>query len=132
VRTSYFLSIVQSFIVEQAYSEESMTLVVPEPVAAYLAAEAAKDADAISRCFAQDSAVRDEEREYRGRDAIRQWKTTADAKYNYVLVPLGVRAEGNRVTLRARIAGDFPGSPVELDHIFTLSNDEIASLEIRS
>jgi hypothetical protein len=36
------------------------------------------------------------------------------------------------VTLRARIAGDFPGSPVELDHIFTLSNDEIASLEIRS
>ena len=109
-----------------------MTLAVPEPVAAYLAAEAAKDADAISCCFAQDSAVRDEGREYRGRDAIRQWKTTADAKYNYFLVPLGVRAQGNMVTVRARITGDFPGSPVELDHIFTLSNDEITSLEIRS
>ena len=109
-----------------------MTFTVPQVIALYLAAEAAKDADAISRCFAQDGAVRDEDRDYRGRDAIRHWKTTADAKYNYVLAPLGVRAEGNKVTVRARITGDFPGSPVDLDHIFTLSNDEIASLEIRS
>jgi hypothetical protein len=29
-----------------------MAFAVPEPVAGYLAAEAAKNADAISRCFA--------------------------------------------------------------------------------
>jgi hypothetical protein len=51
-----------------------MAFDVPEPVAAYLAAEEAKDAD-------------------------------------------------NR---------EFPGSPLELDHIFKLSGDKIASLEIRS
>src|SRR6266403_1287694 len=28
--------------------------------------------------------------------------------------------------------GEFPGSSVELDHIFKLSNNKIASLEIRS
>jgi ketosteroid isomerase-like protein len=106
-----------------------MTLAVPKAVAAYLAAEAAKDAEAISRCFTEDGVVRDEGLDYRGRDAIRQWKAAADAKYNYVLVPLGVRAEGNKVTVSARLTGDFPGSP--LDHIFTLSNNEIVSLEIR-
>jgi hypothetical protein len=34
------------------------------------------------------------------------------------------------VTVRARLTGEFPGSPLELDHIFKLSGDKIASLEI--
>ena len=37
-----------------------MTLDVPEPVAKYLAAEEAKDADALSRCFTEDGTVHDE------------------------------------------------------------------------
>jgi hypothetical protein len=37
-----------------------MTLDVPEPVAKYLAAEEAKDADAFSRCFTEDGTVHDE------------------------------------------------------------------------
>jgi SnoaL-like domain len=109
-----------------------MTFTVPEPVSSYLAAEAAKNADAISRCFAQDGAVRDEGREYRGRDAIRRWKATAGAIYRYVLEMVNVRTLGDLVTVRARLTGEFPGSPVELDHIFKLSNNKIASLEIRS
>jgi SnoaL-like domain len=109
-----------------------MSFAVPEPVAAYFAAEAAKNADPISRCFAQDGAVRDEGREYRGRDAIRQWKAAADAKYQYVLEMVDVRTLGDLVTVRARLTGKFPGSPIELDHIFKLSGDKIASLEIRS
>lgn len=98
-----------------------MTFDVPKQVAAYLAAEAAKDADAISRCFTEDRVVRDEGLDYRGRDAIRQWKAAADANYNYILAPLGGRVEENKVTVRARLTGDFPGSPIELDHIFTLT-----------
>jgi ABC-type maltose transport system permease subunit len=37
-----------------------MALDVPEAVAAYLAAEEAKDADALSRCFTEDGTVHDE------------------------------------------------------------------------
>ena len=44
-----------------------MALNVPDPVAAYLAAEEAKDADSLSRCFTEDGIVHDEGREYRGR-----------------------------------------------------------------
>src|SRR6267142_1919597 len=32
----------------------------------------------------------------------------------------------------SRLTREFPGSPVELDHIFKLSNNKIAALEIRS
>ena len=109
-----------------------MPLDVPEPVAKYLAAEEAKDADALSRCFTEDGAVHDEGQDYHGRDSIRQWKQAADAKYRYVLRAVNVQTLGDSVTVRARLTGKFPGSPVELDHIFKLSGSKIASLEIRS
>jgi hypothetical protein len=41
------------------------------------------------------------------------------------------QTHGDKVTVRARLSGEFSGSPVELDHIFKLLNDKIASLEIR-
>ena len=109
-----------------------MALNVPEPVAAYLAAEEAKGADALSRCFTEDGTVHDEGQDYHGRDSIRQWKQAADAKYRYVFQTINVQTLGDLVTVRARLTGEFPGSPVELDHIFKLSGDKMASLEIRS
>ena len=109
-----------------------MAIDVPEPVAAYLAAEEAKDPDALSRCFTEDGTVHDEGRDYHGRESIRQWKQEVDTKYRYVMQTVNTQTHGDKVTVRARLTGAFPGSPVELDHIFKLSNDKIASVEIRS
>ena len=109
-----------------------MTLALPEPVAAYLAAEEAKDAERLSRCFAENGLVHDEGRDYRGREAIVHWKRAADAKYRYTTLPLSAYTHGNAVTVQVRLTGDFPGSPVEVNQIFTLSNSKIVSLEIRS
>ena len=109
-----------------------MPLDVPEPVAEYLAAEEVKDAHALSRCFTEDGTVHDVGQDYHGRDSIRQWKQAADAKYRYVLQTVNVQKFGDLVTVHARLTGEFPGSPVELDHIFKLSKDKIVSLEIRS
>jgi uncharacterized protein (TIGR02246 family) len=109
-----------------------MALDVPEAVAEYLAAEEAKDADALASCFTEDGTVHDEGQDYHGRDSIRQWKQAADAKYRCVFQTINVQTFGNLVTVRARLTGEFPGSPVELDHIFKLSGDKMASLEIRS
>jgi SnoaL-like domain len=108
-----------------------MALDVPEPVAAYLAAEEAKDVHALSLCFLEDGTVHDEGRDYRGRNAIRQWKQEADTKYRYVLQAVKAQTRGDQVIVRARISGAFAGSPVELDHIFNLCGGKIASLEIR-
>src|SRR6266446_5826789 len=132
VRTSYFISVMRNSRLCNGTEENTMTLDAPEPIAAYLAAEEAKDADAISCCFTEDGTVHDEGRDYRGRDSIRQWKQAVDTKYRHVLQTVNAQTHGNKVTVRARVTGEFPGSPVELDHIFKLSNDKIASLEIRS
>ena len=107
-------------------------LKVPQPVADYLAAEQAKDAEKLALCFAEDAVVHDEGRDHRGRKAIQQWKEEADRKYRYILEPLDTSVAGDMVWVRARLTGDFPGSSVVLDHIFKLADDKIASLEIRS
>jgi hypothetical protein len=108
-----------------------MKVNVPEPVAAYLAAEEAKDAEKLALCFTEHGTVRDEGEEHHGREAIQQWNQEANAKYRYVLVPLHAHAQTDEVIVRTQITGDFPGGTVELDHIFKLSGDKIASLEIR-
>jgi hypothetical protein len=84
-----------------------MALDVPGPIAAYLAAEEAKDADALSRCFTEDGTVHGERQNYHGRDSIRQWKQEADAKYRYVLQTINVQAHGDMVTVRAWLTGEF-------------------------
>jgi hypothetical protein len=48
-----------------------------------------------------------------------------------VLEPLSASVGEKTVKLRARLTGNFPGSPVELDFTFTLANDKITSLDIR-
>lgn len=105
---------------------------IPQPVAAYLVAEKAKDAQALAHCFAEDGTAHDEGKDYHGRAAIERWKDAADAQYHFVLEPIGAKTEGDTTTVLTRLTGDFPGSPIELSHIFTISNNEIVSLEIRS
>ena len=112
-------------------TDKALSLKLPQSVATYLAAVKAKDADMLALCFAEDARVYDENHDYRGIDAIKSWKRETDAKYRYVMEPLDASVSGNTVKLRARLTGDFPGSPVELDYTFTLANDKITSLEIQ-
>ncbi len=74
--------------------------------------------------------MHDEGRDYIGLDAITAWKKETQTKYKYVIEPFDASVSGNTVKLRARLTGDFPGSPVDLDFTFMLANDKIASLEI--
>ena len=102
---------------------------LPPPIAAYFAADTS-DANAVARCFSESAVVIDERREHRGRPAITRWKAEATAKYHYTSEPLTVDASGPDVTVTARVTGDFPGSPVELQYRFTLEGASIARLEI--
>jgi hypothetical protein len=108
-----------------------MPISLPKPVAAYFAAEQAGNAGALARCFADDGVVRDEGGTFTGRTAIERWNTDARAKYHHTVVPLSVTESDGATVVLARVAGDFPGSPVELQHAFRLAGGQIASLEIR-
>jgi hypothetical protein len=108
-----------------------MSIELPKPIAAYFAAEKAADAAALARCFASDGVVHDEGGSFTGRAAIERWNATARAKYHHTVVPLGSTAREGATVVIGRVSGQFPGSPVELQHVFRLDGDEITSLEIR-
>ena len=108
-----------------------MPLDLPKPVAEYFAADHASDAHALARCFADAGVVHDEGGTYRGTEAIRNWSTATREKYHHTVEPLSASVRDGATIVAGRVAGDFPGSPVTLDHVFRLVGDKILSLEIR-
>lgn len=106
-----------------------MPITLPGPIAAYFAADQ-NDGDAITLCFTENALVVDERQTHRGRDAIRRWKTEASAKFSYMAAPFAVSEEGGQTVVSAQVAGDFPGSPVDLRYAFVLEDGQIARLEV--
>lgn len=106
-----------------------MPLSLPKPIADYFALDRTAGA-AVADCFSPDAVVIDEKRTHRGREAIARWKTQASTTYDYVTEPVTVDDQGDRITVTARLTGNFPGSPVDLRYAFTLAGKEIARLEI--
>src|SRR5262245_35989662 len=106
-----------------------MRLDLPEPVAAYFAADR-EDSEAVARCFTEDAVVTDEGHTYRGRAAIKQWKADATVKYQYTSEPLACDQQDGTFVVTSRLTGNFPGSPVDLRFVFRLDSDRIASLEV--
>jgi hypothetical protein len=106
-----------------------MPLDLPKPIAAYFASDK-QDAEALAGCFTETAVVKDEGRTYRGRAAIKQWKTDASAKYQYTSEPFACEQQDGKIVVSSRLTGNFPGSPVNLRFFFGLEGDTIKSLEI--
>ena|SRR6267378_787538 len=106
-------------------------MTLPKPISAYFAAEKRKDADALALCFTADGTVRDEGQTVRGVAAIKLWNAEARKRYHHTVEPLDAVSREGRIVVRARVSGDFPNSPLILEHVFELGGDKIASLEIR-
>jgi hypothetical protein len=88
--------------------------------------------EALGECFAENAVVRDEGQTIEGLQAIKQWKAETRKKYQHTVEPLlSVQKDGKTIVTN-RLTGNFPGSPIELEFVFTLDGDKIASLEILS
>jgi hypothetical protein len=109
-----------------------MDLHLPPPIETYLRAENAGDIEAISECFAPYATIRDEGHYYEGLPAIKNWKARSKRKFNHTVTPLEISTSNGHATLKARLSGTFPGSPVTAMFHFALVDDQIASLQIRS
>jgi hypothetical protein len=107
-----------------------MSIELPEILSAYFAADREGNPEAVSRCFTEAATVKDERRIYTGRDAIRRWKSEASTKYNYTVEPFAIESDGGRTVVKSHLAGDFPGSPLDLRYLFRLQGDKIEELEI--
>ena len=104
---------------------------LPKTVADYFAASNASDFLRLERCFAENAVVRDEGREHCGPKAIADWHAQTKRQFRYTTEVLDSRGHGDAVTVKTRVAGDCPGSPVELDQLFRLSPAGITALEIK-
>jgi ketosteroid isomerase-like protein len=105
---------------------------LPKPIALYVAAENRGDAEALAQCFAEDAVVRDERQTIEGLAAIKKWKAETKKKYQHTIEPLACTQKDGKTVVTNRLTGNFPGSPIELEFVFTLDGDKIASLDIRS
>lgn len=103
---------------------------LPAAIAAYWTAANAGQAVPAAACFTPDAEVHDEGGTHRGRNEIQAWIEETTRKYQAQVEPLRVQAAGAVWTVAARVSGNFPGSPVELDFTFALADDHIAKLEI--
>ena len=103
-----------------------MSIHLPRPIDLYVMAENSGDVEALSECFSPDATVRDEGRTYKGLAAIKEWKAETKKKYNHTVAPLEIVG----TVLKAKLSGNFPGSPVTLEFSFVLQGGKIASLQI--
>ena len=105
---------------------------LPKPIALYVAAENSGDPNLFDQCFAENAIVSDENETHEGLAAIKAWKAETKRKYQHSVDPLRIAEQGDKVTVTNRLTGNFPGSPIELDFVFTIRGDKVISLEILS
>jgi len=111
---------------------------LPPVVSNYLAAsdrDAIDAIDAIVACFTEDAVVLDEDRHWRGAEAIRQWRESVATAYEYTVAIIGSQAlgeldGGQRREVYTHLEGNFPGGQVDLTNRFTLRGELIGGLEI--
>jgi ketosteroid isomerase-like protein len=104
---------------------------MPDIVNMYFDADSRNDADALSETFAAEAVVEDEGARHQGVVAILKWWVAAKQAAQYVAEPLESTADGDKALVRAKVSGQFPGSPVTLTYSFTIKDGKVVRLEIR-
>jgi len=103
---------------------------LPDAVARYLDISNGNNASGLDQCFTETATVLDEGRTYSGLEAIDAWQREAQHKFAYTVEPIDVTQRDSALTVLTRVSGNFPGSPVELKHVFRMRGDRIDALEI--
>src|SRR6476619_6663838 len=107
-----------------------MAIHLAKPIAIYFASETPTTPGVWITASLSDAIVRDERRTIEGIAAIKTWRSETSEKYHHTVEPLSVTKRDGKTIVTAKVSGNFPGSPVNLDHVFELHGDRIMSLEI--
>lgn len=107
-----------------------MPLDLPAPLSTYFEAQNAHDIDAMLATFADAATVRDEKQDLSGHAAIRAWIAETTRKYRHTATPITIAEADGKKIVTARVAGTFPGSPIDLRYRFTITAQKISGLEI--
>jgi hypothetical protein len=109
-----------------------MSIQLPDPIERYIQIANSGTPEAAQECFAPDATVYDEGQTYEGVAAIKNWMAATKKKYGHRITPLDLAERGGQSVLKARLTGNFPGSPITVNFTFALVDGKVRSLEIRS
>jgi SnoaL-like protein len=109
---------------------ETATDRLPTVVNTYLTTPKADLGSLVSQLFTGDAVVHDEGRTHIGLDAIRAWTDGIASAFTFTRTVTGTIVTDNAAIVSARLEGDFPGSPVDLHHHFSLAGNTISALTI--
>src|SRR3954463_5712358 len=110
----------------------AMSIQLPCPIDRYVQITNSGTPEAAPECFAPDATVYDEGQTYEGVAAIKNWMAATKKKYGHSITPLDLAERGGQSVLKARLTGNFPGSPITVNFTFALADGKVRSLEIRS
>jgi len=108
-----------------------MNLLLPDAIATYFAASVPVDGPRLGTCLVPDAVVHDDGQTHRGLADIVAWLRHNHERYQHQVQPLALTDQAAQCVVRTRVSGNFPGSPIELDHVFVCAEHRIQSLEIR-
>lgn len=107
-----------------------MTKDLPQPIAAYVDANARLDVDGMLKPFTPKAVFVDNGKRFEGHEAIRHLLEEEVVPVKAIFTPDTVRDEGGDVVVEGPANGDFPGSPLRFTYRFTLVNGAIETLEV--
>jgi hypothetical protein len=111
-------------------SENPQFAELQSTVAKYLTTPKGQLSVALDEVFTSDAVVHDDGHTYIGIDAIAAWTNEVAAAFTFTRTVISVIAQPNAAIVAVLVKGDFPGSPVELHHHFSLTGDRISALTI--
>lgn len=131
VRSCVLVSLSGKFLYSNIAEEEiKVNHQLIKAISNFFAASNGTDTPCIRNCFTQDAVVHDEGSVHRGHAAIQSWLQETQKKFEYSVEPISSSGKGEHVTVIAEVTGNFPGSPIQLRHLFQLKGSKIQSLEI--
>jgi hypothetical protein len=110
-----------------------MLQTLPQLIADYFQAKSHQNPDEVLACFAPNAVVHDtgEDKTLTGHDQIRDWLTGTIAAYNLTTELIKTQENQGETIVTALVSGDFPGSPIQFDYGFVVTNNKIDRLVIR-
>lgn len=108
---------------------QTMSIDLPTPIAAFIAANARLDVDGMLKPFRRDAVFIDNGKRFEGPAAIRKLFDEEVVPVKAIFTPESRRDEAGQVVLEGPAHGDFPGSPLRFTYRFTLAHGAIATLE---
>lgn len=101
---------------------------LPKVVADLVAAQNTFDSATYAKCFTTTAVVFDEGKNHEGRAEIERWIDKANKDYEATMEPL--EYSETEQTLKTKVSGNFPGSPITMAYHYKFADGLIQSLKI--